>query len=155
MAAKPGQKRHERRALQQSAPQRVGHRDVPGSQGPDEPRHAQHGIIPQLERIAPIIIHPAQHDIDRLQPGERLQEHAVVPHREILAFHQRVTEIPGKPHLLAIGLVEGPRGEHHHPGILGPPGSQLAQRGLDLPEEPGQPLHLALPERFRQDSSAD
>ena len=50
----------------------------------------------------------------RRRPGQRLQEHAVVAHRQVLAVHQRQSELAREIGMLEVGFVERARGQYHH-----------------------------------------
>ena len=99
-AAQAGQERHERRALQQAATEGVGDGDIAGAQGLDEAGDAEHGIVPEFERIAEIVVHPPQDDIHGFEAAEGFQEDAVVAHGQVLALDEHVTEITGEISLL-------------------------------------------------------
>src|SRR5262249_12259438 len=106
--AQSWQERHEGRALHQTAAQTIGNRDISGPQCAHQPSDAEHRIIAQLQRITPIVVDATKDHVDRLKAGQGLEKHPVVPDRQILSFHERVTQITRKPNLLAIGLVERP-----------------------------------------------
>ena len=107
------QVRQKRRALHQTGAERVGDRDVPLPHGLHQARHAQHRLRPQLERIAVVVVHPAQDHVDRLQSAQRLQVHAVVAHGEVGAADQGVAEVLREVGLLEVGGVVRPRRQQH------------------------------------------
>ena len=63
---------------------------------PPAPAPALRAIAAQFQRIAIFIGHAAQDDVDRQQSAERLQIDAVVAHRQIAPFDQRVAQIAGQ-----------------------------------------------------------
>ena len=109
--AQPRQEGQESRALQQAAAQRVGRGDVARAQHFEQARHAQHRVVAQFQRVAPVVVHAPQNHVHRFQPGEGLEQQAVIAHRQVLAFHQRITQIARQPDLLEIGFVERPRSQ--------------------------------------------
>ena len=75
------QKGEQRRRLDQAAAQRVGHRDVARPHRLHQARHAQERVAAQLQRIAVVVVQPAEDDVDRLQAAEQLEVDAVVAAR--------------------------------------------------------------------------
>jgi hypothetical protein len=73
MLAKPRQESHDRRTLQQARAQRVGHRDVARPQRLQQSRHAEDGIVAQFQRVAKIVVHAAENDMDLLQAAQVLR----------------------------------------------------------------------------------
>src|SRR5689334_15862717 len=63
--AKSRKKGHESRALHQAAAERVGDANVPRAGRLDQSRHTQYGIVAELQRVAKIIIYPAENNINR------------------------------------------------------------------------------------------
>src|SRR3979490_2774872 len=64
---------HDRSRLNQSASQGTCNLHVSSDNGVPQAGHPQERIAPQLERVAKAIVHPAQDDIDLLQPVHGLQ----------------------------------------------------------------------------------
>ena len=58
-----------------------------------QPRHAEHRIGPQFERIEPCIVDAPQDAVHRLESAQRLQEHAVVARGQVAAFDEREAEV--------------------------------------------------------------
>ena len=65
--AQAGQERQHRRRLEQAAAERVGHGDVAGAHRLHQARHAEERVGAQLQRIAEVVVEPAQDHVDRLQ----------------------------------------------------------------------------------------
>ncbi|KAG0922097.1 hypothetical protein G6F32_014814 [Rhizopus arrhizus] len=59
--------------LQKARAQGIGHQHVAGPHDLQQPRHAQRGIRTQLQRVAKIVVQPAQHGVHAFQPVQRLQ----------------------------------------------------------------------------------
>ncbi len=123
MLAQAGQKRHEGRALQQAGAQGVGDGDVARAHGLQQAGHAKDGIVAQFQRIAKIVVHAAENDVDRLQAAQGFEIDAVVAHGQVLALDEHVTEIAGEVTLLEISFVVGAGGEKNDARIV-----LLAQR---------------------------
>ena len=49
---------------------------LPGPRRLDEAGHAERRVAAQLERIAEVVVEPAEDDVDRLEAVERLDEDA-------------------------------------------------------------------------------
>ena len=73
-----------RGGLEHAGAERVRHHDASGAQRADQPGHAERGIAAQLERIAEVVVEAAQDGVHAAQPAERLEEHRVAAHREIV-----------------------------------------------------------------------
>jgi hypothetical protein len=56
-------------------------------------RHAQRRVAAQLERIAEVVVEAAQDGMHAAQSTERLEEHRVAAHREVVPFDQRHAEL--------------------------------------------------------------
>ena len=74
-------------------------------------RHAQDRIVAQFQRIAKIVIDPAQNDVDLFQAAQGFQIDAIVAHRQVLSFDQHIAQIARQVTLLKIRLVAGAGGE--------------------------------------------
>ncbi len=155
MAAEARQEGHEGGALQQTAAEGIRHRDVPRAQGTDEPGHAEHGVVPQFQRVAKIVVHAAKDDVHRFQAAKGFQKNAVIAHREVLPLHERVAEVPGEIRLLEIRFVVRAGRQHHHAGIVRAARRQAGQRILDFAEPRGEALHAAIAESFEQIPRSD
>ena len=116
--AEAGQECHERQALRQTAPQRVGHRDVPRPHRLQQPRHTQGRIVVQFQRITKLVLHPAQNDMHRFKAAQGLEIDAVVAHGEVLALDEHVAQVAGQVTLFKIRLVVGALREQNHSRII-------------------------------------
>ena len=113
-------------------------------------RNAQGGVGAQFQRVAEIVVQPAQHHLHRGQPGEGFQEQLVAAHGEVAAFHQRDAQIARQISVLKIGFVIRARGEQHHARRALARGgrAELRQGGQQLPVAAGQMLHAQLAKRL-------
>ena len=68
-------------------------------------RNAECGVTAQFERIAEVVVEAAQDGMHAAQSAERLEEHRVAAHREVVAFDQRHAELAREIGVLEIGLV--------------------------------------------------
>ena len=93
MPGQTGEKRHDRGCFNQTASQRICNLHISRDDRVDQAGHAQKRIAAQFQRIAEAIIHPAQNNIDLLQPVDSLQIHASVAHRKIGSSDQREPQV--------------------------------------------------------------
>ena len=105
VAAQAGQERHQGRGLHQAAAETVGDEDGAGARRLHQAGHAEQRIAAQLERVAEVVVEPAQDHVHRVEAGERLEIHAVVAHREIGAADQREVPVPGEERVLEVGFA--------------------------------------------------
>ncbi len=96
MPADAGQEAGQRGGFEQAGAEGVGHQHAAGTHGAEQAGHAEGGIGAQLDRIAEVVVEAAQDGVDALQAGDGLEEDGVVPHREVLPFHQRETQVAGR-----------------------------------------------------------
>ena len=96
--------------------ERVRHEDAARPPGLHEPRHAERRVRPQLERIAVVVVQPAENRVHLTETGDGLHEHAIVADGEIGAFDERKPEMPGEVRVLEVRLVVRTRREQHHVG---------------------------------------
>ena len=66
-----------------------------------------------LERVGVVVLHPAVHDVDRVEPAERAQPQTVLAHHQIGSFDQRESEQPGERRVLHVAGVVDAAGEQH------------------------------------------
>ena len=92
-SASCGRNGEQRRVLEHAAAERVDDRDAADPARLDQPGHAEVGVGPQLERIAPRRVDPAQDHVDRLEAAERAHPHPTVAHPQVGALHERVAEV--------------------------------------------------------------
>ena len=104
----------------------------------DQPGHAERRIGAQLERIAVVIVEPAQDRVDAPQPGDRLEEHAIVAHGQVGAFDEREPQLLGQVRVLEVGLVEGARRQQHRVRRFAFGRRRFEKRGLQLVDERGR-----------------
>ena len=126
----------------------IGQHDRAGAHRLHQAGHAQGAVAAQFQGIAEIRIHPAEDDGDALQPGQGLEEHRAVAHRQIVALHQRQAQIMGQIDMLEIGFVVGAGGQQH-----GAVAARMAQRQNVFAigvEEGGQPRHPQAGEILRE-----
>ena len=120
-----------------------------GADGAEQPGNTQRRIAAQLERIAEVIVEPAQDGVHPLQARERLQIHRVVAHGEIGSLGQRHAQLSAQIGVLEVGLVEWPRSQDDGERVftfVAVTQQLLAQ----LAEHPGDPLDPELADRLRQ-----
>ena len=79
----------------------------PARSAPMQPGHAERGIAAQFERIAEVVVEAPQDGVHAAQSAERLEEHGVAAHREVVALDQRHAELAREIGVLEIGLVVG------------------------------------------------
>ena len=118
LAAEAGKIGQQRRGLDQTAPQRVGHGHVPGPHSLDQARDSEERVAAELQRIAIIVVEPAEDHVHRLKPAQQLEINAIVADRQIAPFHQRVAEIAGEEGVLEVGLVVRPRRQQHDARVV-------------------------------------
>ncbi len=154
-ATEARQIREQRGALHEPAPDRVRYGDVPRAQRLDQARNAEQRVGAELERIAKIVVHAPHDHVDLLQASERLQENAVVAHREIGAVDQREVEVLGEVRLLEVRRVRRARGEQHDARVVPVVRRQRLQGLTQRPEEQREPLDVALAEHVGEDARDD
>ena len=134
-----GRKPEPRGGLEHAGAERIGNHDAAGAQRADEAGHAQRGIAAQFERIAEVVVEAAQDGVHAAQSAERLEEHRVAAHREIVALDQRHAELAREIGVLEIGFVVGAGREDDGERRLVARGVQhlFAQRA----EESAHPAH--------------
>ena len=150
------QEAHQRTGGEQSAAQRVGDGDPPGTRRVEEAGHAERRLAAQFEGVAIIVILAAQDDVDALEPLQRLQIHRVAAHRQVLPLDQRVAKVTGEVGVLEIGFVVRPRRQQHDVRLLAR--IDRGQRGeavLLVVEEIGEVLHAQVMEHLGEDTRDD
>ena len=152
MLAESRQKRHERRALQEAAAERVGDGHVARAHRFNEAGHAQDGIIAQFERVAKIIVHAAQNHVHPIEAAQRFQEDVVVAHQEVGSLDQHVAQVAGEIRLLEIRFVVRAGREHHDAARVLMAGHKVRERVLHVAEESGQAMNVIVAEGFGQDA---
>ncbi len=107
LATERRQVRNEAGALHDGAAHRIDDGHIASTHRLQEARDTCRAIGPNFERIARIVLQPAQDDIDRLQPAQCFQTEPRIAHREILRLDQRQAEILRDEGLFEIGLCVG------------------------------------------------
>ena len=139
----PRQCRHERRqdpVLHDARTQAIFYLDVSGTNRADQPGDPQTAGSGDLQRIAGEAVDLAQQQIDPLQTIKRLEEQALVTHREIARLGQRVSKIARKIGMAEIGGVVGAVCQHDDPTIL--PAAlfdQVVAQSLEIADQPLSP----------------
>ena len=82
----------ERRRFDHAAAERVGHHDVAGADGFDQPGHAERRIGAQFERIGEIRVEPAEDHRDAFESAQRAQVDVAVAHRQVVALDEFETQ---------------------------------------------------------------
>src|ERR1700679_1272159 len=111
VAREAGKKRHDRSRFNHAASQCIGNLYFSSDDGVDQAGNTKKRIAPQLERIAKAIIHPAQNDIDLLQPIYSLEIYAAIAHGEIRSFDQRESQVSSDIRVFEVGLIVWSRGQ--------------------------------------------
>ena len=117
-AAHARQERHERRRLHDARAERVRDGDVALAHGLQQPGHAQRRVGAQLERVAEVVVEPAQDDVDAVQAAQRLQVDAALAHGEVGALDEHVPEVLREERLLEVRRVVRPRRQQHDARVV-------------------------------------
>ena len=149
-AAQAREEGEQGRRLDQTASERVGHREVSGAHRLHQPGDTERRVAAQRERIAERVVHPAQQHVHRLESPQRLEVERAVADREVSPLHEGQAEIAGQIGVLEIRLVVGPGGEQPDAGIVAVARGERAQRVAQALEEAREPLHPALAEGLGQ-----
>ena len=120
-----------------------------------QPGDAEQRVAAQLERIAEVVVEPAEDDVDRLQAVERLEEHAAVAHGQVAALDEREAEIAREVGVLEVGLVVRAGRQQDDLRGLSRFGRERAQRVALGAEERREPLDLAVAKRLGQAARQD
>jgi hypothetical protein len=84
LLAGAGQESRQRRRLEQAAAERVGNQHIAGAHRLQQAGNAERRIAAQFERIAVVVVEPAQDGVHAAQAAERPQVDALAAHRQIL-----------------------------------------------------------------------
>ena len=134
---------------------RVDDRDAAGPVRAHQPRHAEHRVGPELERVHEVVVDPAVDRVHALEPARGAHVADRVAHDEVRRLDQLDAHLPRQERVLEVGGVERARRPHDHRRLLLPAGRRhLRERGpqqrrvvVDRPhavvgEQPGQqPRH--------------
>ena len=101
---------------------RVGHPHAALARRLQQPRHPTGPTVGRraagdFEGVGVLVVHPPQHDVDRLEPGQGAQPHPATPHGEVGPLHEVVAEEAGQVGVLEVARVAGPGGEDHRAGV--------------------------------------
>ncbi len=140
--AQRGEQRRQGRRLDQPGAEAVGTDHRAPSAGLEETGHAQLGVGPQLERVAPDVVDASQHHVDRAATVDLAGPDPALAHLQVGAGDQGEAEQGGE-----VGLVEGrlavpSGGQHHDPRALDAGRGQLGQRVAHHPEVRREPVQL-------------
>ena len=105
-----GEEGHQAGVLQHARTQRVGqpHRTAAGRL--EEAGDAELGVGPQLERVAEVGVHAAQHHVDLLAAGGAADPQPAVADAEVVGLHQREAQ-QGRQEPLVVRRLEPEPGE--------------------------------------------
>ena len=87
----------------------VGHDHAAASNGLQQTGDTQMRIFTQFKRIQPLVVGSADQTVNGFQPVDCFQEHLVVANGQVVALHQRDTQITRKVGVLKIGFVKRAR----------------------------------------------
>ena len=135
--------------------ERVHHRHPPPPGHLEQPGDPEQRVGPQLDRVAPLVVHPADDHVDRVEAHQRPQPHPVVVDHQVPALDQGVAEVGGQVGVLEVGLAQGAGGEDDHPGLVDAFGGGGGDPAADGAEEPGQPLDAGLAVQVGQHPGQD
>ena len=145
-AADIGQIGVHRGGFDHAAAQRIGQHHAAGAHRFGQARHAQRAVAAKFQRIAEIGVDAAEDGGDPFQPGQGLEEHLAIAHRQVVALHQGQAQIMGEIDMLEIGFVIGARRQQH--GAVAPRRAQPQDAFAIGVEEGRQPRHLHVAEAF-------
>ena len=83
-------------------------------------------VGPELDRVAPLVVHPTDDHVHRVEPGQRAQPDPVVLDHQVPPLDQGVAEERGQIGVFEVGLRQRTRGQDDHPGLVGPSGAARA-----------------------------
>ena len=138
-----GQKALDGRRFKKGTPQRVGHHHAAVARGLQQAWHPERAVGAQFQRVAPVVVQPAQHTVHGFQPFDGLEEQALATHREVTAFHQRQAQVARQVGVFEVGLAVGARRQQHHARRVaaGHGGGALLQRVQQPAVAGGDALH--------------
>ena len=91
-------------------PERVEHGHPAAPDHLEQAGHPEQRVGPQLDRVAPLVVHPSDDHVDRVEAGQRPQPDPVVLDHQVPALDQGVAEVGGQVGVLEVGLATGARG---------------------------------------------
>ena len=130
--------------------ERIGHQHPAGADRAEQPRDAQRRVGAQFERIAEIVVEPAQDRMHPAQAAQGLQIDRVVAHGQVLPLDQRKAEIAGQEGVLEIGFVVRTGSQQHRQRRLAVGRRHARQIVLQRAKEARQGLHMQLAKAIRK-----
>ena len=106
----------------------------------NQPRHAQLGLLVQLQRIGKRRIDPSPQHAHRLQPRNRAHHHLSVFHCQVLALKQGKAEIARDVGMLEIRVVQPPGRQNPHAAFR--VAAQVVHRVAEGAEETGKTVNV-------------
>ena len=70
--------------------------------------HAQRRVGAQFQGVQPIVVHPLEQAVHRLQTLQGFEVKLLVAHGQVVALHQAQAQVTGQVGVLEIGFVVGP-----------------------------------------------
>ncbi len=138
--------------LEDGAAERVRHEHVARANDVEEPRNAERRVGAQLDRVAEVVVEPAQDRVHAPEPAERLQVDAVAANDEVLPFDERKAEIASEERVLEVRLVVRTGSEQDRERRLTARRRESEERVLKITKERRELLDLELAERVREGS---
>ena len=119
----------DRLVVGQAGAEGVGHRDVAGAIGVEQPGAAQRRIGAEDQRIAEVVVDAAVDDVDALEAVGGAHVDDVVVRDQVAAFDQIDAHLARQVGVLEVGGVEDARREQHDVRLWAALGRERAQRG--------------------------
>ena len=138
-----GQEAQQRSRFDNAGTQGIGHDDPARAHGAQQARHAQCRIGAQFDRIAIVIVEPAQDRVHAPQARQRLQIDGIATHGQVVALDQRQAQVARQIGVFEVGLVERTWREDHGHGRVRPFG-RAQQARPQAGEEPAHRSHAQL-----------
>ena len=140
--AQQRQERQKRGTLQQSAPERIDHRDFPRPNGLHHSGNAQRRIAAQFQRIAVDAINPPQNRIDAPQAAQSLEHHLFVTGGQIAPLDDHIAQISRQVRIFEIIRIRRPLTHQNDLTVFTSRRRQPFQQLPQCHEERGQALNL-------------
>ena len=151
-SAQTGQKAEQGARFEQVRTERIGDQHIALTGRFDQTGYADRRFAIQLQRVAEVVVEPAQDHVHPTQAGQVLQPDTAVAHHQVGAFDQRKSQVARQIGVLEIGFVVGPRGQQHDQRRAIALRRVLRQRVAQRGEEAGQVLDAQVAELFRKDA---
>ena len=140
----------EGRVLEDPGAERIEDGHPPAPDDLEQSGYTEQRVGPQFHGIAPHVVHPADHRIDRIEPGQRPEPDPVVLDHQVPTLDEGVAEVGGQVGVLEVGLREWARGEDDDPWLVHVLGHRPGDSGPDGPEEAGLALDAGRPVQSRE-----